>query len=449
MNTPIRDFVKNYAGDDAVRLHMPGHKGKNFLGCEKYDITEIDGADVLYSASGIIKESEENASKLFGTYRTFYSAEGSSLCIKAMLAMVMSERKKDSMRPYILAARNVHKAFIYACALLDLDVEWLIPENNGHLCSCNISAEDVRKKLKKCDTLPIAVYVTSPDYLGTVLDIKAIAGVCDEIGVPLLVDNAHGAYLHFLKEKIHPIDLGAYMCCDSAHKTLPVLTGGAYLHLSYKAKSFADTAENMLSVFASTSPSYLILQSLDLCNEYLFKNYESRLLQTVKLVDELKKQLKASGFEVEASEPLKIVVNSLKSGFNTYYAIELLRKSGIEVEFYDKNYIVMMFSPENAEIDFKRTLEAFSLIECQTDLKKATAPSDALIGKKAMSIRNAIFENKEILEISKSVGRICACPAVSCPPAVPIVISGERISENAVILMQKYGIERIEVVKES
>lgn len=448
MNTPIRDFVKKYAESDSVRLHMPGHKGKNFLGFEKYDITEIDGADVLYSAKGIIKESEKNASELFGAYRTFYSAEGSSLCIKAMLSMVSAGRHIKNNRPFVLAARNVHKAFIYACALLDIDVDWIYSKENTHLCCCNITAEDVRIKLNECDILPSAVYVTSPDYLGNLLDIKALSDVCDEFSVPLLVDNAHGAYLHFLQKSLHPIDQGAFMCCDSAHKTLPVLTGGAYLHLSEKAKELVDIAENTLSVFASTSPSYLVLQSLDLCNSYLEDGYRNKLKNTVIRLNKLKDELTQKGYKILPSEPLKLVLDAVSSNLATESVIDHLRRYKIEVEFYDDEYIVMMFTCENDENDFKAVSDAFLSLEHKAECINSKKAFNAENGKNVMSIRTAIFSNKELINVDDAVGRICASPTVSCPPAVPIVISGERITENAVMLMKRYKIDFIEVVKE-
>ena len=133
MKTPILDFVKQYREAKESRFHMPGHKGKSFLGMEDMDITEIDGADVLYSADGIIKESEDNLSSLFGTAHSFYSAEGSTLVIKAMLTLV--SQNKNGERPLILAGRNAHKAFIYGAALLDLDgipltgVRMIVPES--------------------------------------------------------------------------------------------------------------------------------------------------------------------------------------------------------------------------------------------------------------------------------------------------------------------------------
>ncbi len=444
MNTPIRDFVEEYVMRDSVRLHMPGHKGKEFLGCEKYDITEIDGADVLYSAKGIIKESEDNASALFGTYKTFYSAEGSSLCIKAMLSLVVSDNKSCSRK--ILAARNVHKAFLYACALLDLDVDWIYPEKFTHLCSCDITAEDVKKKLLECEVLPDAVYLTSPDYLGNILDIKSISSVCDEFGVPVIVDNAHGAYLHFLKKTIHPIDEGAYICCDSAHKTLPVLTGGAYLHFSEKAKHLALKAESALSLFASTSPSYIILQSLDMCNAYLDGEYKNELENTVKSVKLLKEQLTDKGFIFDNSEPLKLVLNLKKTGISAESVILSFKKHKIEPEFFDNDYIVMMFTPQIDENGYKRVFEAFSDVKCEVCRQKSNSIILPKKAKKMLGIREAIFSDKETVKTVNALGRICADPCVSCPPAVPIVISGEEITEESVQLFLSYGIDEINVV---
>lgn len=229
MTTPICCFAAKYAAGDPVRLHMPGHKGV----CDPRDITEITGADVLYHADGVIRESEENAASLFGTARTVYSTGGSSLCIRAMVYLI-SLTAPRGRRVKILAARNAHRTFVTACALLDADVTWLRPEVGG-LVSCPVSAGKLEAEILSCH--PDAVYITSPDYTGNVADIAALSEVCRRHSVILAVDNAHGAYLKFLPVSRHPIDLGADICCDSAHKTLPVLTGGAYLHISRSAPS--------------------------------------------------------------------------------------------------------------------------------------------------------------------------------------------------------------------
>ena len=229
MDTPICDFVRNYDRKNSLRLHMPGHKGTSFLGMEHLDIAEIDGADSLYEASSIIARSEENASRLFGC-KTLYSTEGSSQCIRAMLYLVQLYARQNGQRSRIAAGRNAHKTFLTAAALLDLEVDWLYPKDNTGYLSCHLTAEDISSYLEKAADKPVAIYLTIPDYLGNLVDIAVIAEVCHKNGVLLAVDNAHGAYLKFLPQTQHPMDLGSDLCCDSAHKTLPVLTGGAYLN---------------------------------------------------------------------------------------------------------------------------------------------------------------------------------------------------------------------------
>ncbi len=447
MKTPIVDFAREYAQKNSVRLHMPGHKGISRLGCEPYDITEIDGADVLYSPSGIILESENNATQLFGTEHTFYSTEGSTLCIKAMLGIATANRGAE--RPLIMATRNSHKAFIYACALLDLDVEWIFPEKDAHLCECIVTPRELENSLDALDNKPAAVYVTSPDYLGDILDIKGLSDVCHSHGIPLLVDNAHGAYLRFLPESRHPISLGADMCCDSAHKTLPVLTGGAYLHISKSAdKGYCDVAREKLSLFASTSPSYLILQSLDMCNAYLSDGYSEKLSRLCKSLSEMCERLADRGYEISAREPAKICVDTSKSGFSGMSLAKHLRAQGIEIEFSDIDRVVMMFTPDNSEGDIDRAEKALlSFDTASADKRYNAVPYACDIPQRVMSIREAIFSPSETVCVEASVGRICATPTVSCPPAIPIVVSGEVISAGHIRLFEHYGIEKISVVK--
>ena len=445
MKTPIVDFVRGYMESGTARFHMPGHKGKTMLGPEPFDITEIGGADVLYSAEGIIAQSEDNASSLFGTAHTFYSAEGSTLAIKAML-MLASSRTPKGERPLIFAGRNAHKAFIYGVALLDIDVEWLYPENAEHLCACDIDARILENHLTASQRKPCAVYITSPDYLGRIADVRSLADVCNRFGVPLLVDNAHGAYLGFLNENLHPIALGAFMCADSAHKTLPVLTGGAYLHISKNApQEFLENARHALSVFASTSPSYIILQSLDMCNRYISDGYRARLASFISNVEEVKKKFSEIGFKCEKSEPLKIVINATKYGYTGDDIGDYLRASGIEAEFCDEEYLVLMLTPENSDSDLLRLVHSFEALPVKSPIEVSSAPIKK--GRAVMSIREAMFARSEIVSAKESEGLICALPTVSCPPAIPIAVSGEVITANETALFEKYGVEKIAVVK--
>jgi len=446
MDTPIFDFVQNYIKSNTARLHMPGHKGVSFLGCEKFDITEIKGADELYAPNGIIRKSEENATHLFGTSKTVYSAGGSSQSINAMLYLAYLRADK-SQRPVVLAGRNAHKSFIYALAKMDADVEWIYPNRTKSLCSCVFGAKTLREKLESLDRKPFAVYITSPDYLGKMANIPELSKVCKDFDIPLLVDNAHGSYLKFCENDMHPISLGADMCCDSAHKTLPVLTGGGYLHIAKDDRyGFSQKVVNAMGIFGSTSPSYLILQSLDLCNKYI----DEKICEDIKICAKKCKEL--SHIMVECGvwnttipqfyEPLKITADF--SEYDGNFA-KHFRKFGIEPEYADDDYVVFMISPQNSEEDFEKLKIAFKNLELT--LKDDDETFSFVIGEKAMTIREAIFSESEEICIENAVGRVCASPTVSCPPAIPIAVSGEMITEKHIELFRRYNIDKILVVK--
>ena len=423
---------------------MPGHKGKSLVGFENVDITEIEGADSLYEASGIILESEQNASHLFGC-KTLYSTEGSSQCIRAMMYLVCLSAAEMGEKPCVWAARNCHKTFISAAALLDLDVEWLTGDDESYL-SCKIDANKLEYRLENAERKPTALYITSPDYLGAVADIGAIAEVCHRHGVLLSVDNAHGAYLRFLPESKHPIDLGADICCDSAHKTLPTLTGGAYLHISSGAPSvFSENAKDSLALFGSTSPSYLILQSLDRTNAYIADGYAENLKNLADKLSVLKESLCNTGYVFHGDEPTKLTVDCKKHGYCGYEIAEKLQEKGIVSEFFDSDYLVLMFTPEISDKELEK-LELALLSIPQTRETETKAPRFAL-PERAMSIREATMSPCEILPAEKCEGRILARLGVTCPPAVPIAVSGEVITKEIIEAFTYYGIENCTVIK--
>ena len=443
ISTPICDFARAYEDSRAIRLHMPGHKGSAYLGIEGRDLTEIDGADVLYDAHGIIRESQENAQHLFGTGLTLYSAEGSSLCIRAMLYMIVLHAKAESKRPVIAAARNAHKVFMTAAALLDIDICWLFSKERSSVVSCPLDPVDVERTLK--EKRPAALYVTSPDYLGHVADIPALAKLCHQYGALLAVDNAHGAYLRFLPENRHPIHLGADLCCDSAHKTLPVLTGGAYLHISRSAPELLRShAQNALALFASTSPSYLILQSLDAANRYLADGYAEKLAGLIPLLDEAKKQLAAYGYAVLGDEPLKLTLAPKGIGWRGDELAAYLLEKNMVVEFADPDFMVMMFTPENARAIGKLT-QILCSVQKRCPVSETPPAIEAPVVR--MSPREAVLSMQEVIRAEAAEGRVLAAASVNCPPAVPIVVCGEEISQSAVHCFRYYGIEQVSVVK--
>ena len=435
IKTPIADFLDGYEKSGAARFHMPGHKGRGAV--ESLDITEIDGAGDLFSRRGIIAESEEIASSLFGC-RTYYSTEGSTLAIKTMTSLAMMRAKGK-----VLAGRNAHRAFIAASALNGFDVEWIAPGDDESYISCDITPERLARSIESLGEDLSFVYITSPDYLGNIADVEGLARVCEDHGTVLLVDCAHGAYLKFLEKSAHPIDLGAYMCASSAHKTLPVLTGGAYLHLSKRANERFPDVKDTMSYFASSSPSYLIMRSLDLANSYL-EAFPEKLARFTRRIGEIKSRLDGAGYSLEGDEALKITISAKEYGYTGGAIASFLKEYGVVPEFYDRDFVTFMLSPSNTDEEIEALKNSLLKIKRKAPLTEAL-PSFCK-PRRIMSPREVFLEESEHVEVRDAVGRIIGA-TVSCPPAVPIAVCGELIDENVAKRLEYYGIEEVYAVK--
>lgn len=237
------------------------------------------------------------------------------------------------------------------------------------------------------------------------------------------------------------MDLGADLCCDSAHKTLPVLTGGAYLH--FRQEEDRQTLKNAMALFGSTSPSYLILQSLDLCNPYL-ETLPQRLLALAPRLAALKGTLLARGFSLVGDELLKLTVRTSPWGYTGEEIADILESQNIFPEFADESHIVFMFTPENTPEELARLEQALVSLP-----KKA--PRDRVLPRcrpeAVLTPRQAAFGPKETVPVAQSQGRILADASVSCPPAVPLVMCGERINGELPRLLAHFGYSHVTVVK--
>ncbi|MBR3273769.1 MAG: aminotransferase class V-fold PLP-dependent enzyme [Clostridia bacterium] len=442
VTTPICDFVRAYAAKAPVRLHMPGHKGSGLLGVEALDITEIDGADELYAAGGIIAESEANASALFGA-PTFYAAGGSSMAIRAMLLLAL-EHTGGVEGATVLAGRNAHRAFVSAAALLGFDVAWLWPSAGAAYHCCDVTAGEVEAALEGMGGRCRVVYLTSPDYLGHIPDLAAIAKACHRHGALLLVDGAHGAYLRFLRPSIHPMDLGADLCCASAHKTLPALTGAAYLHLRPGLDIDARRVKAALALFGSSSPSWLILQSLDACNPYL-ETLPDRLAAFLPELDGVKAALVRHGYALTGDEPMKLTIRAGDYGATGDALAAALIEGNIYPEFHDPDFLTLMPTPANAGEDLRRLEDALLSVPRREAVFRAAPPFHAPV--RALSIREAALAPRETLPVDQCAGRVLAESALSCPPCVPIAVCGEVIDAETIQRLRFYGIRACAVVR--
>ena len=430
ISTPIHDFLGAYSAENPVRCHMPGGKRNDF------DITEIDGADSLYESTGIIRSSEENASKLFGSASTLFSCGGSTLAIQTMLGLAKAAYPKKNR---VAASRFCHRSLVSACALLGLEIDWIAADS---FLSCNVSVKSAEEKI---NDRTLCLFVQSIDYYGGECDIADLSLLCRARKIPLLVDNAHGAYLVFTP--FHPLKQGADMTADSAHKTLPCLTGGAYLHISKNASKafsgFSERAKELMALFGSSSPSYLILDSLDLCNRHISEEKE-RAEQVFAEVKKLKTSLMSVGYKLRKSDLLRITIDACKYGYSGTQLSSLLRQNGVSAELADGGYVVLLFSTGQNLTDFPRILEAARKIARKPAIERSEpvfAPPTAVL-----SPRDALFSHSEEIPLSEAEGRVCASISCPCPPCVPLIMPGELFTASAVELMKAYGVEKVRVV---
>lgn len=451
METPIYDFLTKYAKKKLLRMHMPGHKGyapenifdNNLADLYSLDITEIHGADSLFEADGIIKKSEENAARLYNSVETVYSCSGSTLCIQAMLCLMKQENR------HVIAGRTVHKSFLNACILLGLNITWIYPKEENGILSGKYDMLDFEKALTDADGKPCCVYITSPDYIGNMADIKSLSEISHKYNAPLLVDNAHGAHLAFTPNNLHPMTLGADLCCDSAHKTLPCITGCSYLHTSNE--KYKGRLKSAMNMFGSTSPSYLMLMSLDLCNRFLAENAKESIEKIYKMTINMKKRLSEKYNYIFGSgqEILHIFIDTAKMGTCGTEFAEKLESLGCYPEYAGNDAVILLLSASQKTEDImnlEKILEKCMPIQKITHT--ATNPPSFPKPNTIMDMRSAALSSSEIIKIENAVGRICADVKVPCPPAIPIVISGELIDENAVETMKFYGIKEVAVVSE-
>ncbi len=446
-DTPLFSAVNKILSEKRCRFYMPGHKGimqEPFTEIARYDITEIDGADSLYDAEEAIYSLEKEIASAYGSKYSLISAGGSTLCIQTMLYLASRRGNK------IIAGRNIHRAAVNTMGLLGLQPVWLrqVMSENDRMSIDGIalqpSAYQIEKVLSK-NPDAAAVYITSPDYYGQMADIAAISEVCEKYKVWLLVDNAHGAHLNTIGVKLHPIQLGATMCCDSFHKSLPCLTGASVLHINKENMYYS--AKYTMSIFGSSSPSYPIMLSIDRALPLVVGTNDDLIKLSSKL-SKLKAEIHNYGYEVIhnfLSDPIKLAIGYRKMGYTCSEFSKYIRDRKIEPEYVSDSVAVFMITQNNTyeEIDYLKQV-LLSLPH------KASLPTEKEIFKipfQPVSIQEAMQRPHIEINVDDAKNRVSARMVSKCPPGVPIIIQGEEISEECIKRLKKAGIYKIFVLK--
>ena len=358
----------NYRKKGMSSFHTPGHKN-NFLKLKKLinlDYTELKDTDNLYEPLGPIKYTEEKASKVFKSGFSLISATGCTLCVQAMIKLFCKNGGK------VICNRMMHKSAVNIMQLLNIIPIWLELKvdktTNFYLPpDCN----EIESLLKKSKNVS-AVYITSPDYYGTIADIGNISKICKKYNTPLLVDNAHGSHLAFFKPNLHPLALGADAVADSLHKTLPVLTGGAILHL--KDKRLLEKAKRCMEFFGSSSPSFLIMASIDICLDWLINHGESAFFKLIEKTNEINLLAKSRGIVVplHTRDDTRLFFNVKSIGLTGEDCANHFRKYKVEPEFFSEDFVVLIPSPFNTKKDFSRLKEGIKTL-CKKNSVSSTA----------------------------------------------------------------------------
>lgn len=432
--------LQRYGREDAIPMHMPGHKRNEALAPylkalgAGLDITEIDGFDDLHGAEGILRRGMERAAQLWGAKRSFYLVNGSTCGILAAIHAVLGQGGSA------IVARNCHKSVYHGLELCGITPHFLLPPVESRFGICgSIAPAEVERALQTHPDVRLVI-VTSPTYEGVVSDIRAIADVAHRHHAVLLVDEAHGAHLGMGNFPAGAVACGADVVIQSAHKTLPSLTQTALLHLQGELVD-PERVAHSLEIFETSSPSYLLMASLDSCvallleqGQHLLQEWNASLQAFGQEVRSLQ-HLRILGYtaapdsSVYALDPSKIVISTAGTSVTGPELMGSLRKeANIELEMAASDYVIAMTGMG----DTTDTFHALARALCKADRTIQTSPSAAVrpalqLPRRLCSAQEAVFGAREKCPLDKAAGRVSAGYVWAYPPGIPLLVPGEEI----------------------
>lgn len=441
MNTPIIDSLRKIVDDNIISFHMPGHKKGaiyKMLGYEdilknlyKLDTTEIPGTDNLHSPEECIKESLERASEVFKSDKTFYLVNGSTCGIEAAIMASVNPKEK------IILNRDCHQSAINSCIIGDIDPIYVNPSiNKDSNTLSGVSFNDVKRVIDS-NLDAKAVFLTYPTYFGDVFDLKSICSYAHEKGMTVIIDEAHGAHLG-LSEKLPEAALsqGADIVIQSTHKTLPSFTQSSMIHIKGNRINI-NKLTNMLRITESSSPSYLLMASLDIAVDIYEKNGFDLMDKLLSNIDEFKSELyKLKNIKVDESKDYtKIFLNTKKLGITGHELENILRENyNIQVELSNYYGVLLIATIGNTKDEFLKLkdvlFEIDKIYKKESYLKSVSYPIK--LPKKILSPREAFYMDKKNVKIENSIGKISGEYIIPYPPGVSLVSPGEEITKEVI-----------------
>ncbi|MGE5613953.1 MAG: aminotransferase class I/II-fold pyridoxal phosphate-dependent enzyme [Bacillota bacterium] len=447
--TPIFDAIKAYTDSNPLPFHMPGHKlGKGIpsrfkSGIEKLDLTEIPDTDNLHVPTGVVKEAQELAAEAFGAQMSFFLVNGSTVGLHAAISAVCEPGRR------LIVGRDSHRAVINGMLMAGVKPYYILPGFSGEYgINTGITPEAVEKALAEAPD-SAGVLITRPSYYGICSDIAKISEIVHAHGKILIVDEAHGAHLVFNRRlPVCALEAGADLCIQSAHKTLPAFTQGAYLHIGSERVD-KERVRYFLDIYQTTSPSFIIMAFLDIAREIMQKNGEEaldRLIDSISLYGEnvedcgirLLNAQKLPGFR---HDPTRVVANLAGIGISGFYAEKLLRKNNnIQAEMSDLNNIVFITTvadgPETVEYLF-RALRGLAHFRGESNHGAASLAKQLEIPEQAMEPSEVLNTGVKRVPLKDAAGHVSRNIIAPYPPGIAVICPGEKFSADTVELLSE------------
>ena len=442
----IYQELSKLADSEMYPFHMPGHKRNSestpLKGAFRCDITEIDGFDNLHQEQGIILEAEKRAARLYGAEESFFIVNGSTAGVLSAVSAAVSEEGA------ILAARGSHRSFYHAAYLRQLNIEYLPVKMMDPYGIFDVyTAEEVDKALEACTEAKIeAVFITSPTYEGRCADIEGIAGVCHKRGIPLIVDAAHGAHFGF-GEGIpdSAVHQGADLVINSLHKTLPAMTQTAIIHVQGDLVD-RKLLKRFLSIYQSSSPSYVLMASIDLCIKEMQEKGAEFAKTLVNYRDMIQQEaaelqnLRIPGREL-LQDPAKVLIYTGLTTMTGQQLYDILREDySLQLEMAGENYALAIISGWDTKEGIRRLVTALKEIDSKlTKAERQEEPSGQYdIPKKALLLHEAWDAEKECVPLDECLGRVSGEFVNLYPPGIPLIVPGEVIDRSLIEDILRY-----------
>lgn len=457
MKTPLYTALSQHAEKKPYSFHVPGHHNGDVFFDEarsyyapllQLDVTELEGLDDFHHPTGVIQEAEDLLAKLYGVDQSFFLVNGTTV---GNLAMVLATCGTGSE---IFVQRNCHKSVFHAVEFAGATPIMLEAEIDTQLhVPTHVTDETVKQAIAKYPNCR-AIVLTYPNYYGHAADLSRLVKTCHEAGVVVLVDEAHGA--HFVLGGCFPpsaLSYGADVVVQSAHKTLPAMTMGSFLHLQGDQID-AKRVKTLLTMLQSSSPSYPIMASLDIARAFVEEMKEEEKLDGIRIrLKKLKDQFKCmSHIEVVESDslstdPLKCAIRSTK-GLTGYQLKKVLESVDVHPELADEHQVLLIFSLGQMKD------VPFAVIE------QALQQSDSLLAEKERlqkelpsTVVDQQRQGMEAVPFEKAEGRISAESVIPYPPGIPLMIKGERVESDQIetlsrLLDHQVHVQASQVIKQ-